>query len=412
MDADASMERRLQDEGGEASEAPSRPSAAAPGAHASSGDTAQRGEVSLNPVAHDGLVVQRHSQPVASPPQAARQHLVSQGLIAAPFVDDDEEEDLPHRARMERDLQQFAKKEVNPPTALKVAHGRKMLAESGILDDLRQMRVANQTRPASAQTRPVSAQAVGRPATATRRLPSDVVRRREISPLYNQTWQEQHASDPRFTGKTVESLTRPLPHRMPPPRMPANRNSTARPVKRPARSQVRGASTESQLDESVYTGHAFAGTQPDIRPASAPPGEMKLDFEALRKFNDAVARGETWADVTHETLEDATDVDPSPSAPQKTSPAKRWGGFSDVEMLTAPEFEHIPIGKLVPTLFSDDVMLRPHRGLLELASKKLVEGKHVKVRFCLPPCPHDGRARLHRGCPLRAERRLPFLLER
>ena len=240
---------------------------------------AKRGGVSLNPVAHDGLVVQRHSQPVNSQLSAARRQLVAQGIITAPYEDSDEEENLPHRARMERDLRKFAKNEVNPAMSLKVAQGRKMLAESGILDDLLQMRVAKQQRPATAQPRTISAQPVARPASAARRLPSDVVRRREISPLYNQTWQEQHAHDPRFSSKSVQSLTRPLPHRM-----SVNKAHKANP-RNTVRSQIRVASTPAQLDESVYTGHAFAGTQRDIRPASAPPGGLKLDFEALRRFS-------------------------------------------------------------------------------------------------------------------------------
>jgi len=338
---------------------------------------AQRGGVSLNPVAHDGLVVQKHSQAVNSQLSAARRQLVAKGIIAAPYEDSNEEENLPQRVRMERDLRKFAKKEVNPAMSLKVVQGRKMLAESGILDDLLQMRVAKQQRPATAQPRTISAQPVARPASAARRLPSDVVRRREISPLYNQTWQEKHAHDPRFTSKSVQSLTRPLPHRM-----SLNKAHKANP-RNTVRSQIRVASTQAQSDESVYTGHAFAGTQRDIRPASAPPGGLKLDFEALRRFNEAIARGEIQADVTFEVseMEEESDsgVDPAPSVPQKTSPAKRWGGFSKVEMLTAPEFEHVPISKLMPSLFGDDVVMRPHRGLLELASKKLVESKHVKV---------------------------------
>jgi hypothetical protein len=357
---------------------------------------AQLGGVSLNPVAHDGLVVQRHSQPVNSRLSEQHRQLVAQGIIAAPYEDSNEEENLPLGAQMERDLRKFAKNEVNPAMSLKVAQGRKMLAESGILDDLLQMRVAKQQRPATAQPRTISSQPAAKPASAARRLPSDVVRRREISPLYNQTWQEQHAHDPRFTSESVQSLTRPLPHRT-----PVNKAHKANPLRNAVRSQIRVASIQAQSDESVYTGHAFAGTQrdSDIRPASAPPGGLKLDFEALRRFNEATARGEIQADMTFEVSEreeeTASDVDPAPSVPQKTSPAKRWGGFSKVEMLTAPEFEHVPISKLVPSLFGEEAVMRPHLGLLELASKKLVEGKHVKV--CLRLL-HDHTARASEAC--------------
>jgi hypothetical protein len=300
-------------------------------------------------------------------PSEARPDLVARGLIAEPYDDSTDEEERPQTtASIDSQLQLFLQKDVHPAIGLKVAQGRKMLAESGVLDDLLQMRNAHCPRAVTTHHRKAAhtgskpiCQAQNdrrRPASAARRLPSHVVRQRELSPLYNQAWQEKNVGDPRFTINSIDSLTQPLQHRMPP--------------KKPARSQASTTSTDSQLDDSVYTGHAFAGRSHDVRPASAPPGGVKLDFEALHRFNEAVARGEITGDVTFDELTEEDGV-------QSSSHVKH--GLSHIDMLTAPEFEHIPINQLMPSLFGNEVVQRPHRGTLELAGRKLVEGKHAKV---------------------------------
>jgi len=319
----------------------------------------------------DGFVVQ--SQSTARPP-------------AENWSDREGEEDE-DRKELEFQLRQFAQKEVHPEMGLRIVKGRMLLSDSGILDELIQMRQARQPLPSrqaqrpsttTAQNqstvtrgRPSSAAAHCLPAGAVTRVPSHVARKRMISPLYNPIWEGTNVRDTRFTSESLQSLTRPLPHRMPSKRAP--------------HAYVRTSSTDSQLDESVYTGHAFAGYGQDIRPASAPPGKVQLDMDALQSFNEAVARGEMRADLTFEIgpLEEenvsSDDAEIHHEATGQSMPAPLGeGGISSLDFLTAPEWQHIPIDQLMPTLFGNDVVQRPHRDLLELASKKMIEGKHVK----------------------------------
>ena len=83
---------------------------------------------------------------VQSQGREVRQDLVRKGIIAAPYVDSDDDEDV----ALERKLMEFANKEVDPAVSLRVAQGRQLLAESGILDDLVQMRQAHKPRPRTA----------------------------------------------------------------------------------------------------------------------------------------------------------------------------------------------------------------------------------------------------------------------
>lgn len=310
---------------------------------------------------------------VQSQGREVRQDLVRKGIIAAPYVDSDDDEDV----ALERKLMEFANKEVDPAVSLRVAQGRQLLAESGILDDLVQMRQAHKPRPrTAAHIRPPRTQATRadsavhsqRPAprTTSRRLPAHVVRRRKISPLYNRTVEESGERDPRFTEESARRLTTPLPRSV--------RHSGQHSLKQ---------STLFELDESVYTGHAFAGALHNIRPASAPPERVRLDMGALRAFNEAVQRGERPS-FTHEEEElCGEEVLSEDDAQTSKTPTRTRTGLSSIDLLTAPEFEHIPIDRLIPSLFGNDVLQRPHRGLLELASKKLIEGKHAKVRHRL-----------------------------
>lgn len=376
---------------------------------------ANGGVVSVDPVIHDGLVVQSQSENVR---RQRMDDLVGAGLIARPYESSSDEEVeavMMNSAKIERQMQEFIRKEVNPEMGLRVAKGRKLLAESGILDDLLQMRQAQKERPATAIRRTSHKE---RPATAVglndkeydksifrqlldtktglamtmlstgHQVPSHIVRQR-MSPLFNQTWQDTNAREHRCTTRTIQSLTRPLPHRIP---------------SRPATALHRGRknSFDTPSDDSIYwDGHAFAGRGPDIRPASAAQGRLKLDFDALRKFNEANARGEIPDDITSddytnylEQVEEASTPSnfQTPSSEEiydlsridmhkSSSPTQMNGGLTSLDMLTAPEFEHIPIDQLMPTMFGLDVVQRPHRGLLELASKKLVEGNHAKVLY-------------------------------
>ena len=318
-------------------------------------------EVALDVADEAGFEVQSQGQGV-------RLHLVRQGIIAAPYEDSDED----GVDSVERKLMEFANKEVDPAVSLRVAKGRKLLAESGILDDLKLMRKAHiPCSNSSANARPPPRAKGARPESvpaerlasgiASRRLPADVVRRRKISPFYDRAAEESGIRDPRFTHQSAQRLTRPLPHHV----RCGGPTSLRKPI-------------EPSLDESVYTGHAFAGPATNIRPASAPPERVRLDMEALRAFNVAVSRGER-PNLSIEEMALEEDV-PSGDELQTSKMHKTSTGLSSIDLLTAPEFEHIPIDKLIPSLFGSDVLQRPHRGLLEIASKKLVEGKHAKVR--------------------------------
>ena len=327
-----------------------------------------RGGVTLDIADEEGFEVQSQHRVEA---------LVSKGIIAAPYVDSDDGDEVGERDALARKLLEFASKEVDPAVGLRVAKGRQVLTESGILDDLVRMRHAHKPRPRTAShTRPPRAEAA-RPesavpsqraasGSAARRLPSHVVRRRKMSPMYSRFAEENDTNlKSTFNGDSIRRLTRPLSHHV-----------------NHSRPESQGKPVRPDLDESVYTGHAFAGRTQNLRPASAPPERVRLDMHALRSFNEAVARGERpEMSFENEKLEEELpsdilrqqDVKVSRSLPGTAN------GLTSIDMLTAPEFEHIPLERLIPSLFGSEVVQRPHRGLLQLASKKLVEGKHAKV---------------------------------
>jgi hypothetical protein len=333
-------------------------------------DGAGRRGVTLDVADEEGFEVQS---------QHRMEALVSKGIIAAPYVDSDEGDEVGEGDALERKLMEFASKEVNPAVGLRVAKGRQVLTESGILDDLVRMRHAHKPRPSTAShTRPPRAQGA-RPGsavpsqraasgTAVRRLPAHVVRRRKLSPMYSRLAEENATLKTPFTGDSIRRLMRPLSHHV--------NHSRPQSQRKPVR---------SDLDESVYTGHAFAGRTPNLRPASAPPERVRLDMHALRSFNEAVKRGERPAmSFEDETLEEElpSDISRQQDVKNNKSLPATANGLTSIDMLTAPEFEHIPLEKLIPSLFGSEAVQRPHRGLLQLASKKLVEGKHAKVGTC------------------------------
>jgi hypothetical protein len=300
-----------------------------------------------------------NSSPLAlSSPVAARPELVTKGLIAAPFPDSDEEEDFTNGLTgLTHQLKQFARSEVHPAVSLKVARGRQLLAESGILEDLKQMRQVHRPRPVSAQAqktrgpqhvaRPATAKSHNREKPASSRLPVHVERKRKISPLYNESWQSTHAQLSRFTNKSMQSLSRPLAHRI------------------PAKKQG-GISSAPELDDS---GHAFGPRKPDIRPASAPPDGVRLDMDVLRRFSESEQGTIPTPGVSSNI------VSPSLLNSHQSFAA---AGLSSLDMLTAKEFANIPIQKLIPTLFSEDVVQKPHLGQLWKASQAMVENKQAK----------------------------------